>query len=478
MPNLNQITLRSGMYLGFRYGFGTLISLANMLVLTWWIGPRAYGLFVTVIGLSGFLASLARTGADTYLVRMERPPDQKLYHLAMTLIGANAIALLAIGVMIIPLLVRWFGNCEFVAPYLASLLTIPLTGLAGPPTAKLERGLEFGKVAGIELAGQFLALIVSILLAWRHMGVWAPVAGLLAWQVWAMAAALHAASVVPRFFFDWQEAKKMLSFGVGYTMSLRAWQLRTLVNPMIVGRLAGPESVAYVGLAIRIAEGLGFVRIAAGRLAIAALSRLREDSVRMRRALQRALELQVMMLGPLLCGFALAAPIVFSYLIGSRWLSSLTVFPWVAAAILANSVYNLQASAFFVLGEQWTVFRASVFQVFLLALCTWWLLPKFGISGYGCADLIACIAYFDLHATLAKTVSLSYRRLAAWTFSLSAPLFCVLQIHRQFKFLLWAPLLLVVTHELHSRKAGRKRAPKSFENSQTGEILIPASTGD
>src|SRR5579864_5728928 len=113
MQRLNQITVQGGMYLGLRYGLGILISLGNMLVLTWWIGPHAYGLFVTAVGLSGFLASLVRAGIDTYLVRMEKEPSERLYHLALTVIGGNALVLLLIGTMIVPLLARWLGSREF-----------------------------------------------------------------------------------------------------------------------------------------------------------------------------------------------------------------------------------------------------------------------------------------------------------------------------------------------------------------------------
>lgn len=478
MPTLNQITIRSGMYLGLRYGFGILISLGNMLVLTWWIGPRAYGLFVTVIGLTGFLASLTRAGADTYLVRMEETPSARHYCVALTLVATNAIILVAIGIAVVPLLVRWFGNREFVLPYIVSLATIPLTGWAGPPTAKLERALSFGKVASIELGGQLLALIVSLAMAWHHMGVWAPVMGLLAWQVWAMAAALRAAGMTPRLVFDWRESRAMLSFGVGYTMSLRAWQLRTLVNPLMVGRLAGAESVAYVGLAIRIAEGLGFVRIAAGRLAIAALSRLRSDPARLRSGLERALELQVMTLGPLLCGFAAAGPLIFARVIGTRWMPSLRVFPWIAAAVMVNSVYNLQASALFVLGEQWAVFRTYVIQVVLLALVTWILLPRCGILGYGWADAIACAAYFFLHVRLARKVSLSYRRLTAWAAASLLPLYFTLPSHRWVACLLWTPLALVTIAELKHWRTTRSRAKASASSSEIeAEQLALASTG-
>ncbi len=48
---------RGGAYLAARYGLGVFVSLGNMLVMTRWIGPHAYGLFVTAIGIVAFLSN-------------------------------------------------------------------------------------------------------------------------------------------------------------------------------------------------------------------------------------------------------------------------------------------------------------------------------------------------------------------------------------------------------------------------------------
>jgi PST family polysaccharide transporter len=164
-------------YLAARYGLGVLVSLGNMLALTWWIGPHAYGLFVTAIGLVAFLSSLARAGVDTYLVRRESTPDRRLYDVAGTLVLAISIALALLGAALVPPLVHWLGSRDFVAPYLALLLSVPVIGLTGIATAKLERELSFRRLAEIEVAGQFLGLVVATLFAWLGFGVWAAVAG-------------------------------------------------------------------------------------------------------------------------------------------------------------------------------------------------------------------------------------------------------------------------------------------------------------
>jgi O-antigen/teichoic acid export membrane protein len=422
-PQLSGEVVRGGMFLAGRYGLGVLVSVANMLVMTWWIGPHAYGLFVTAIGLVAVLASLARAGIDTYLVRCDPPPDDRTYGTATALILASSLALVIAGAALTPLLIHWFVSREFVLPYLTLLLTIPVTGLTGIPMASLERVLDFRRIAAIELISQSAGLMVAALLAWEHAGVWAPVCGQITWQLFTLLALLPTAPVPKRLQFDRSQVRPMLSYGLSLTASLRAWQLRTLVNPLLVGRFAGADSVAFVALAIRIAEALGTFRLAAARIAIAALARLQECREEFAQALEQVLYLQLVTLGPLLCLFALCGPLVVHHLIGARWMPSLAVYPFIAAGVLVNSVYNLQASALFVIGKSRVVTEAYSIHVILLALTTVALLPRLGIVGYGWAELAACLAYTAIHAGLARTVVISYRRLLPWMSAFAAGLF-------------------------------------------------------
>ncbi len=438
--SLSHLATTGAGYLAIRYGLGVLVSLGNMLVLTWWIGPHAYGLFLAAIGLVAFLASLGRAGVDTYLVRRKAAPDQRIYDIATTLILVVSVGLVLAAAGFAPLLARWYGSREFVAPYLVLLCNLPIVGLTGVPTAKLEREFKFRTIAGIELAAQTVGLVLSLVLAWSGMGVWAPVAGQVAWQAFLLIASHWASRLLPRLRVDLIEAREMLSFGIGVTASMRAWQLRTLVNPLLVGRFAGAEGVAFVGLAIRIAEALGSVRLVAGRLAIAALARLQDRREEFRSALQRALFLQVITLGPLLCGFALLGPLVVRHVIGMRWMPSLAVYPFIAAGVLVNSIYNLQASALFVMGRQWLVMRSYLAHAMLLGAGTLLLLPRLGIAGYGWAELLACAAYFMIQTGLAGTAAISYRKLVPWLAIFLALVFAPI-LSRGWTAVLWLPLI-------------------------------------
>ena len=409
--NIADRSFRNGGFLAARYGLGMVVSLGNMLVLTWWIGPHAYGTFATAVGVIAFLASLSRLGIDTYLVRCEVPPDQRMFQIAGTLTLGFSLILLFAAMATLPLLAHWLHSREIVWPYLVLLWCIPAAGVSGIPTAKLERELNFQTVAEIEFGGQVLGLAVSALLAWRGAGVWAPVAGQLVWQWSSLAGACFYAEFVPKFCFDRAEARRMIDYGIGLTASMRAWQLRTLVNPLLVGRVAGPEAVAFVAFAIRVAESLGSIRLAAGRIAIASLSRLQGSACEFRGMLERALRIQLVTLGPLLCAFALLGTQIARHVIGTRWMPSLTVYPYIAVGVLVNSVYNLQASALFVVGRQWKVFQVYGTHVALLAVATVIFVPRSGIAGYGYAELLACAAYLLMQNNRYEQTRISYRKL-------------------------------------------------------------------
>nr|MBA3914046.1 oligosaccharide flippase family protein [Terriglobales bacterium] len=278
-------------------------------------------------------------------------------------------------------------------------------------------------LAQLELSGQLAGLVLSFLLAWKAKGVWAPVAGQLAWQAFVLVAALRAARMRLRFRIDVSETRAMLRYGVAMTTSMRVWQLRTLVNPVIVGRFAGTEAVAFVGLAIRIADSLGALRTVGSRLAIAGLARLQSRPSEFRRALVQEVRLQVLIVGPLLCGFTLLGQWVLHHVIGIRWAPSLVLFPFVAVGVLINSIYNLQASALFVVGRHWVVMKSFSTHVLLLAAFSAMLVPRLGIAGYGWAEIIACAGYFWIEFAVSRTWSLSLRQFAPALALFSAVLF-------------------------------------------------------
>ena len=455
------LSQRGVAYIAARYGASAFVNAGNVFVLTWWIGPRAYGAFVTAVGITTFLSSVARAGLDTCLVRAEQPPTSKDYDTAFTLILAISLLLCALGILALPLLTYWLPDHTFVLPYIVLLLTIPLIGLAGPPMAQLERALQFQDVAKIEFGGQLAAFVVSGGLAWRGLGMWAPVAGHVTWQLCVLIAAKWMSSWSPRLSTDRVRARNMIRQGLGFSTSVRVWQLRKLVNPLVVGRILGTEAVAFVGLAARAIEVLSVVRVAVERVAIAALSRLRENPRQCQQMMQKGARLDVLVLGPAVLMLTTLGPVLLPGLFGERWSGALRVLPFVTAAALVNSVFALEASALFVEGRQWVVTRAYLWHVLILALGTLLLASFAGIAGYGWAELAACLPYLILHRGLPPGLRIVLPPILPWLGAFTSALLSSLLIS-PLRWALWLPLTLLAGREfslLLSRTASASPTP-------------------
>jgi O-antigen/teichoic acid export membrane protein len=421
---LREHVLRGGFYLVLRQGLGLVISIGGIILLTRLIGPANYGLYAGSLVLLIFLSNVARMGVDVYLVRQEGTPDRSVYHQAFSFLLLSGLAMVALGFLVSPLLVEyWLKDPRFLAPLQTLLLSLPLVVLAVPAVASIERALDYRKIAIIELTGQFLQYSTALFLAWRGFGFWAPVAGFFLFQAWTVASSYALTRYVPRWHWSPQLVRQMLGYGMGYSSSIWVWQLRELVNPLIVGRFLGPEGVGYVALAIRLVEALSFFRLATWRLAIAALAKVQRELPRLRRAMEEAMGLQTLALGPLLAGFALLAPWVLPITFGEEWLPVLTVYPFVALSYLLNAVFNMHSSVLYVLRRNWSVTAFHMTHIALFAGAAFPLVERLGLIGYGLAEVVAVSAYLVIHLRVSRLFDLSYKRALPWVVAFVPPLF-------------------------------------------------------
>jgi PST family polysaccharide transporter len=441
--SLRERIFKGGVYLVIRQSLGVLIGFGNVLLLTYLIGPKNYGLYAAALGIIGFLGNMGRLGIDVYLIRHEREPTPEVYHQAFTVMFFLGMIVMLLGMGAIPFLKRWYQNPVFVAPYLALLLTLPLSALSGPALARFERDLNYRAFTTIDLAGQLVFCAVAFPLAYWGMGVWAPVIGYILWQFCLLIGACTMSSLIPRPYWSWPLLREMIGYGLGYSVSMWFWQLRLLVNPLIVGRYAGLETVGFVALSIRLADQLSFVKRAAWQLSMPALAKLHGDYQRLKRTMEDAMVLQVILLGPFLMGFALFGPWLLKLILGEQWRLVLVIYPFIALGILLNAVFSMHSSVLYVLKRNWSVTSFHLLHIFLFSASAFLLVRKFGGLGYGLAEVVALLGYVLIHFQVSKLFYPSYSKALPWVLAFIPPLFSTFELGYWIIFL-WLPLFFIL----------------------------------
>ena len=420
---LRSEVLEGGAYLAARQAIGLVIGLTGVVLLTRGIGPTEYGLYAGALGILGYVQNVSLWGINVYLVRHEEDDQRAVFDQAATLLILLGVAATVIVITGAAWVNRWVQMPRLVPVLRALIAALPVALLSQVVLARLERRLDYRRVALVELLGQSALYLVALPLAYRGMGVWAAVAGWWTQQALVFATLMIVARYVPRFHWDLRAIRKMLGYGLGFSASIWIWQLRSLVNPLVVGRYLGADAVGQVALAIRCVEYLSFVKSATWRISLAALSRVRGDVDRLRRAVSEGMRLQVMALGPLLVGFAWIAPSVFPALFGDAWLPALQVYPYIAISYLVNALFNLHASALYVLRRNWTVSAFHLVHIALFAMSAIAIVPRIGLFGYGVSELAAISSYVVLHRLTARTIGRpAYTVALVWCAAFSAAL--------------------------------------------------------
>jgi O-antigen/teichoic acid export membrane protein len=459
--SLRSKVMRGSAYLLFREGLGMLISIGNVLLVTRAIGPSQYGIYATAYGLSQVLHTFGHLGIGIYLIRQEGEQTRKDYDQAFSLLLVLGSLYVSGSFLCLPLIEVWLNIDGFASVYRAFILFSFITVLNQIPLAKLERNLEFKRVAWVELLGQLLIFGISLPLAMQGSGAWAPTIGWCAQQVQSAILLWTLARLRPKFCWNWQQVKEMASYGFGVSASSWIWYLRTLVNPMLVGRFAGETAVGQVAIAIRLLDLLGFAKNVTYRISIAALSQLQGDFGRLRRAISEGMELQILVLGPLLVLTSWMGPIVLPILFGPEWTPAMAVFPFLAIAGLGNGAFHLHSSALYVLRRNWDVTAFHTTYILVFALLTAVLIPNVGLIGYGWAEAITVLTYGIVLLALGRIIGHpNYSIAGLWGGAFTLALFSY-QIGWWVVGVLVAVMLLPVTRDRITHYVKSLRAMKA-----------------
>lgn len=439
---LRSKVIKGGALMVIRQALGILLSLIGVLFITRVIGPTEYGLYGVAYGIVSFLGGLGIWGLDVYLLRKTSNPDQQDYDQAFTLLlcisGVFALSLV-LGQHIIAQMLK----LPEVAPLIAVMgLTLPLSLLNLPLTIKLDRDLNFQRVAFIELISQISYYVVALPLANRGAGAWAPVGGLWLQQITMVVLTVYSTSLRPRLCWKPSLIREMLGYGLSLSFAGWLWQLRSLVNPVIVGRFAGAEAVGFVALAIRLVEMLAFAKAVTWRLAMAALAKLENDKTRLRKSVEEGMRLQALAVGLPMAGFAIAAPVVLPLVFGKDWTPALQIFPLIAIGYLANSMFNLHSSVLYLCGKNLEVTWFHAAHIALFAGGAFLLVPYLGMMGYGWAEIAALASYIVIHIYTAKEIGSPNYTVALGWFTISIAVLILSTVNEVVRYSSFVLLLL------------------------------------
>lgn len=412
---LRNSAMKGGAYLVGRQGISVLLKFIGVLLITRVLGPESYGTYVAAASVYQYAVALGSAGVSVYLLRHEGAVPDRTYRTAYTILVAQSLLLTAVFGLGTNMLARWIGVTGFDEVMQVMILALPFQLLMLPASAQLERELDYRSVALLEILGQVSFYLLAVPLVMAGAGPVSLACAWLAQQAASCIAAHWLARRLPRLGFHGATTRRILSYASQFSAANWIWQLRMLVNPMIVGPALGAHAVGLIGMTVGILEILSVVKTIAWRLSVAVLGHIQSDMTRMRKAVADGMELQILAVGTMLLGFGWTGQWIVPWLFGERWLPVMEVYPFIAMGYLTVAAFNMHSAALSVVGRNLDLALCHLLHIAFFASAAALLVPSVGLVGYGYAEIAALPAYLAMNVVLIRiTGTPDYRVAALW----------------------------------------------------------------
>jgi O-antigen/teichoic acid export membrane protein len=387
-------------------GLGTsILQVIQLAVLARFLTPADFGLMAMVLVVIGVTQAFGDVGLSNIVVQKKTIRREEL----ATLYWVNLVAGILITLVVA-------ASAPFVAmfylePRVAEILPIAaLTFLFASPGQQfqmlLQRDLRFREIAVGELSAAFTGTIVAVALAMDGRGIYSLVIGYLAstalrsfvflrvgWNDWR-----------PRIHFSFEELKEHLRFGL-HQMGERVVNFVSAnVDYIVVGRYLGSEILGAYAIAYQLVViPLTRINPILNRVAFPLFARKQDDDGALRLGYLEVTKFLSLIVGPLLVGLAIVAPVAVPVVLGDGWQLTTGLIPILAVVGMLKAVGNPSGSVFLAkgradIGFYWNCFIAAVNSVAFL------MFVRYGVFSLATSYAVLTTAYFLLGLVVLRSI--------------------------------------------------------------------------
>jgi O-antigen/teichoic acid export membrane protein len=383
-------------------------SLVVTVILARLLSPDALGLVALatlVIGVTNVVSDL---GFSSALVQRKDVDEEHLATAWWISVGMSTTLALLLAA-IAPWLATMLAE-PLVAPVLRALVLAMPIGAAGQVSyVLLQRRLDFGRIASIEVTATIVGGVVGITLASLGAGVWSLVGQSLSLSATTLVGRTVAAPWRPSRLFVPSRARELSTFGLTVVGGgLINFAAANIDNALVAGAL-GTATLGVYALAYNLVvlPGATFGGLVSSVM-FPALSKVQSDLVRFRRGYLRMLRVVSLCTLPTILGMWATAPELVTAVYGPQWQASADILRRLLMVGVLHGI-NVSGNVFYALGKPGVIVRWAVVSVATLTVGLG-IGTRFGLTGITLAyTLVSPVVLFVPHLLANRLMHLPFR---------------------------------------------------------------------
>ena len=321
-------------------GVKLIVQLGSVIILARLIDPRDYGIFAMVTPIIGFASMFQDFGLTQAMVTarsLSQGQAAKMFWINLTLSVGVAVSL----ALTAPLIGLFYGENAVIAIAVAMAFQIVLTGCGASHLALLSRGMQFHKLAALDICATLSGFGAALTVALLAPSPWALVAQTLTAAAILLIGAWIATGWRPSGPATLSEVRPMLRFGGGMTSFNLSNYLSRNADNVLIGWARGATELGLYDRAYKLLLfPLMNVNSPITKVMVPILSQLRDEPDRYRSAYIRTLQQMLLVTMPGVTFLIVTADRLIPTLMGANWAPVAPIFMWLGLAAIQQTLSN------------------------------------------------------------------------------------------------------------------------------------------
>jgi O-antigen/teichoic acid export membrane protein len=340
MKDLKQRTIRGGVARLCAQGANFGLRLGSLMILARLLGPKDFGLVGMVTAFTGVLNLFRDFGLSSAAVQRTTVTDEQISTLFWINILVGALFGL-VAVAMAPAVAAFYHEPRLVAVTIVLAAGFLFNAAGVQHSVLLQRQMRFTTLAVIGFVSLMVGTAIAISGAKTGYGYWALVAMTVSLPLTTTIGLWLTSGWVPGMPHRRTGVRSMIRFGGTITLNGLVAYVAYNAEKVLIGRFWGAAAIGIYGRAYQLVNiPTDNLNSAVGEVAFSALSRLQDDSRRLKSYFLKGYSLVLAMTLPITIAFALFADDVVVVLLGPKWKDAVVILRLLAPTILIFALIN------------------------------------------------------------------------------------------------------------------------------------------
>ena len=243
---------RGLVWLGAASAVARALDIGSMVVVLWFLSRAEMGVATLAWSVAVILEAFNGLGIGTAVLQAKTIDDEQLDTVFWYSTGLATLVFVGIA-LAAPSLAVAYEAPELRWMIVVSALKLPLVGAALVPLQKLNRGLKFKHLGGVQTGATLFSAVIKIALAAAGFGAWALVVAHTAHGLFTLALAAWAEPWRPRLRFAFGRIAGLARFGLQVATSGIIYHFYRNADYLVVGKFLGKEALGLYRVAFDVA---------------------------------------------------------------------------------------------------------------------------------------------------------------------------------------------------------------------------------